>query len=113
MSLCAFTDLPHGACMTLPETPVASSPQAAAAAPAPAPAPASTYPPTLKIIEMMVKVNARVSDLIFSPHRPPQVELNGALTAVPAFPPVTVADITPIAGALLGAYERAIEVLHR
>ena len=76
--------------MTLPETPVASSPSAAAAAPAPAPA--SAYPPTPKVIEMMVKVNDKVSDLIFSPHRPPQVELNGALTPVPGLPVLTVAD---------------------
>src|SRR5438270_11229946 len=111
MSLCAFTDLPHGACMTLPETPVASSPQAAAAAPAPAPAPASTYPPTPKVIEMMVKVNDRVSDLIFSPHRPPQVELNGALVPVAGLPVLTVADTTRIAGDLLGGNKRSIEVL--
>src|SRR5438270_4335712 len=109
MSLCAFTDLPHGACMTLPETPVASSPQAAAAAPAPAHA--SAYPPTPKVIEMMVKVNDKVSDLIFSPHRPPQVELNGALTPVAGLPVLTVADTTRIAGDLLGGNKRSIEVL--
>ena len=85
-----------GEFMTLPETPVASSPSAAAAAPAPAPA--SAYPPTPKVIEMMVKVNDKVSDLIFSPHRPPQVELNGALTPVPGLPVLTVADTSVAPG---------------
>jgi twitching motility protein PilT len=97
--------------MSLPETPVASSPQAAAAAPAPAPAPASAYPPTPKVIEMMVRVNDKVSDLIFSPHRPPQVELNGALTPVAGLPVLTVADTTRIAGDLLGGNKRSIDVL--
>jgi twitching motility protein PilT len=95
--------------MSLPETPVASSPQAAAAAPAPAPA--SAYPPTPKVIEMMVRVNDKVSDLIFSPHRPPQVELNGALTPVADLPVLTVADTTRIAGDLLGGNKRSIDVL--
>src|SRR5256885_526082 len=95
--------------MTLPETPVASSPQAAAAAPAPAPA--SAYPPTPKVIEIMVKVSDKVSDLIFSPHRPPQVELNGALVPVAGLPVLTVADTTRIAGDLLAGNKRSIEVL--
>src|SRR5436305_6503007 len=88
VTICPFRS---GERMTLPETPVASSPQAAATAAAPArtPAPASTYPPTPKVIEMMVKVDERVSDVIFSPHRPPQVELNGELTPVPGLPTLT------------------------
>src|SRR3954464_9070320 len=95
--------------MTLPETPVASSPQAAAAGTAPGPA--SAYPPTAKVIEIMVKMSDKVSDLIFSPLRPPQVELNGALTPVPGLPALTVADTTRIAGDLLGGNKRSIEVL--
>src|SRR5258708_7074877 len=88
-----------------PATPGAAAPAAAAAAPAP------SYPPTNKVIEAMVKVDSKVSDLIFSPLRPPQVELNGQLIPVPGLPPLAVADTTRIATDLIQGNKRAVEVL--
>ena len=38
---------------------------------------------TNQILSAMIKVSEKVSDLIFSPGRAPQVELNGKLMAVP------------------------------
>src|SRR5262249_20793381 len=101
--------------VTLPSDPASAAPKTrqapvtprrtpAAAAPATAPAtaaPVSSYPPTNKVIEAMVRVDPKVSDLIFSPLRPPQVELNGQLIPVPGLPPLTVVDTTRIATDLI------------
>src|SRR5260370_3240521 len=55
-------------------------------------APTSLAPPTTKMIQAMLAAAKGTSDLIFSPGRPPQVELNGELRPVtfpglPALPP--------------------------
>jgi twitching motility protein PilT len=72
---------------------------------------APTALPTPELIRRMVAVDARVSDLILSPFRPPQVELNSALIPVPGLPVLSIADTTRIAGDLIGSNKRAIETL--
>jgi twitching motility protein PilT len=60
-----------------------STPQAPFSAPPP---PAAGVPPQLNflhVLQQMLSVSDRVSDLIFSPGRPPQVELLGELQPVP------------------------------
>jgi len=59
----------------------------------------------------MVKFNARVSDLVISPFRPPQVELSGQLVAVPGLPVLTAQDTARIAADLIGTNKRAAEFL--
>ena len=60
---------------TLP--PQANSPSTAAQPPAPAAAPRAIQ--TAQLITAMVKAHGQVSDLIFSPGRAPQIEVNGQL----------------------------------
>src|SRR5690349_15239753 len=91
---------------TTPDT-TAVTPQAAAAAPKPAAQAIST--PAL--ISAMVKFNPRVSDLIISPFRPPQVELSGQLVAVPGLSVLTAQDTARIAADLIGTNRRAAETL--
>src|SRR5437588_3148564 len=89
-------------------TPVASAtPQT----PATAPRPAQPTISTSTLITTMVKFNARVSDLIISPFRPPQVELSGHLVAVPGLPVLTAQDTARIAADLIGTNKRAAEIL--
>ena len=93
-----------------------ASPTNPAATPAAAPAagakPAVTIP-TTGIISAMLRVSKQVSDLIFSPGRPPQVELNGQLVPVKIeeLPMLTAADTARIAGELIGANKQAVEKL--
>jgi len=70
---------------------------------APAPAPLSTN----QILTIMIKMSEKVSDLIFSPGRPPQVELNGALIAVPGLPMLMPDDTFRIAKDLIGQNQQA------
>jgi len=91
---------------TTPDT-TAVSPQAAATAPKQAP----QAIPTPALISAMVKFNPRVSDLIISPFRPPQVELSGQLVAVPGLPILTAQDTARIAADLIGTNRRAAETL--
>ena len=88
-------------------TPATALPQQPAAAPKPSQPVIST--PAL--ITTMVKFNARVSDLIISPFRPPQVELSGQLVAVPGLPVLTAQDTARIAADLIGTNKRAAEFL--
>ena len=61
----------------------------------------------------MLSVSKQVSDLIFSPGRPPQVELNGELTPVKVQGlPILTPDITAqIAVDLIGKNKTAVEKL--
>ncbi len=61
----------------------------------------------------MLGVSKQVSDLIFSPGRPPQVELNGELTPVkiPAVPILTPDMTAQIAIDLIGKNKTAVEKL--
>jgi twitching motility protein PilT len=61
--------------------------------------------PTTAIISAMVRTSKQVSDLIFSPGRPPQVELNGQLVPVKMaqMPILKPEDTARIAADLLGS----------
>jgi twitching motility protein PilT len=75
------------------------------------PKPAQPALSTPALITTMVKFNARVSDLVISPFRPPQVELSGQLVAVPGLPVLTAQDTARIAADLIGTNKRAAEFL--
>jgi twitching motility protein PilT len=101
---------------------MATSPNPAPAATAAAPAQAPTAPaqtaaptpvPTPSIITTMVNFAKGVSDLIMSPGRPPQVELNSKLTAVviPGQGVLKPEDTARIAGDLIGANKVALQQL--
>ena len=65
---------------TAPPPAPPSQPASSSAAPPPAAAPAKVS--TASIVATMLQVSKQVSDLIFSPGRAPQVELNGQLKEV-------------------------------
>ena len=94
-------------------TPTTTIPPAAAAA-APAPAP-RTGIPTDTILKAMLEASKQVSDLIFSPGRPPQVELSGQLTPVKieGISKLSGEDCARIAGDLIGRNKIAIEKLRQ
>jgi twitching motility protein PilT len=79
---------------------------------APAAAPAAPFP-TTAILSAMLRVSKQVSDLIFSPGRPPQVELNGKLVGVQIeqVPMLKSEDTARIAADLIGNNKVAIEKL--
>ena len=95
--------------MGTPPTPTLS-PAAAAAAPAP-----RTIVPTDIILKTMLAASKQVSDLIFSPGRAPQVELNGELTPVniQGVTRLTAEDTARIAGDLIGSNKIAVEKLRQ
>ena len=62
---------------------------------------------TDQILSAMLKISSKVSDLIFSPGRAPQVELNGALMQVAGLPMLTADDTRRIAGDLMGKNQQA------
>jgi twitching motility protein PilT len=96
-------------------------PAAAAAAPAPAaaaasaaavaPAPVRMLTPDL--LAAMLRTSARVSDLFFSPGKPPLVEINGKLASAGAPRPLTAEDTRRIASDLIGNNQHAIENLKK
>jgi twitching motility protein PilT len=91
--------------MATTPTTTSVTPQSAAAKPA---QPAISTP---ALISAMVKFNGRVSDLIISPFRPPQVELSGQLVVVPGLPVLTAQDTARVAADLIGTNKRAAETL--
>ncbi|MFL6439584.1 MAG: type IV pilus twitching motility protein PilT [Terriglobales bacterium] len=90
---------------------MATTPATALPQQAPAPKPSQPVISTPALITTMVKFNARVSDLIISPFRPPQVELSGQLVAVPGLPVLSAQDTARIAADLIGTNKRAAEFL--
>jgi len=97
--------------MSSPATPVAkpaSSPRTAAAA-APAAAPISTP----DLLAAMLRTSPKISDLFFSPGKPPLVEVNGKLVPAGATRALTSADIRRIATDLMGDNEDAAENLKK
>ena len=91
---------------------MATTPTTAPAVPQPAaPATPAAAISTSALITTMVKFNARVSDLIISPHRPPQVELGGQLVVVPGLPVLSAQDTARLAADLIGANKRAADFL--
>ena len=75
----------------------------------------SAAPPieTPALIAAMLESTPGISDLIFSPARPPQVEKHGELTAVdiPALPMLQADDTARIARDLIGGNEHALRTL--
>jgi twitching motility protein PilT len=68
-----------------------------------------------QVVQQMLAVSDKISDLIFSPGRPPQVELIGKLTTVqiPGMEVLTPAHTTAIARALIGNNKVAEESLEK
>ena len=89
-----------------------ASPTAPAAPPAGAPAPPAPIP-TQMVLATMLRVSPQVSDLIFSPGLPPQVELNGQLVPVKVegLPMLRAEDTVKIAGDLIGNNKQALDKL--
>ncbi|MGE5111765.1 MAG: type IV pilus twitching motility protein PilT [Acidobacteriaceae bacterium] len=82
--------------------------------PSPTPAPGATaVMPTSALIAGMLKSGKNVSDLIFSPGRPPQIEVSGRLMAVkvPGLEMLTPADTSRIAADLIGQNKIAAQTL--
>jgi twitching motility protein PilT len=98
--------------MSSPTNPIAtvtsSAPRTAAAA-APAAAPIST--PAL--LAAMLRTSAKISDLFFSPGKPPLVEINGKLVAAGAARSLTCEDTRRIATDLMGDNQDAAENLRK
>jgi twitching motility protein PilT len=89
-----------------------STPQAPFSAPPSAAAPPLNF---LNVLQRMLSVSERVSDLIFSPGRPPQVELMGELqpVAVPGLEKLLPAHTASIAKLVLGNHLTAAENLEK
>jgi twitching motility protein PilT len=98
--------------MSSPTNPVAntasSAPRTAAAA-APAAAPMST--PAL--LAAMLRTSPKISDLFFSPGKPPLVEVNGKLVPAGAARSLTCEDTRRIASDLMGDNQDAAENLRK
>ena len=69
--------------------------------------------PTSVLLAGMLRASAKVSDLIFSPGRPPQVEIHGQLTPVEiaGSQTLTADDTRRIAADLIGTNQQAINML--
>jgi len=69
--------------------------------------------PTAVLLAGMLRASDKVSDLIFSPGRPPQVEIHGQLTAVEIVGSgvLTADDTRRIAADLIGTNKQAINTL--
>ena len=89
-----------------------STPQAPFSAPPSAAAPPLNF---LNVLQRMLSVSDKVSDLIFSPGRPPQVELLGELqpVAVPGLEKLLPAHTASIAKLVLGNHQTAAENLEK
>jgi twitching motility protein PilT len=68
---------------------------------------------TPALLAAMLRAHEQVSDLIFSPGRPPQVEVHGQLIVVqaPALRVLTADDTRRIAADLIGSNKQAITIL--
>src|SRR5437016_13992218 len=68
-----------------------------------------------KVLQQMLGVSDKVSDLIFSPGRPPQVELVSKLQGVPipGLEKLTPAQTYAIAKLIIGNHETSIESLEK
>jgi twitching motility protein PilT len=93
--------------MSTPQQP--TSPTTSAQADGPAPL------NFMMVLRQMLNASDKVSDLIFSPGRPPQVELTGKLqpVSVPGLEKLTPAHTTGIAKVILGNHQTAIESLEK
>src|SRR6266550_2579711 len=68
-----------------------------------------------KVLKQMLDVSDKVSDLIFSPGRPPQVELVSKLQGVPieGLEKLTPAQTYAIAKIIIGTHEASLESLEK
>ena len=66
---------------------------------------------TPTLIATMLSAGTGISDLIFSPGRPPQVESHGQLTAIPGLPVLQADDTAAIARDLVGKNDHALKML--
>jgi twitching motility protein PilT len=68
---------------------------------------------THALLAAMLRASDQISDLIFSPGRPPQVEVHGQLLPVqaPGLGPLTADDTRRIASDLIGNNKQAINIL--
>lgn len=91
------------------------SPTNPPSASASAAAPNTPAPNLVSILQRMLAVSDKVSDLIFSPGRPPQIELMGKLqpVAIPGLDKLLPAHTAAIAKLIIGTHERAAEALER
>jgi twitching motility protein PilT len=69
--------------------------------------------PTSALLAAMLRTSQKVSDLIFTPNRPPQIEVHGQLTAVqiPGVGTLTPDDTRRIASDVIGANKQALNML--
>lgn len=78
---------------------------------------ANTPPPLnfIGVLRQMLKTSDKVSDLIFSPGRPPQIELAGKLQPVniPGLEKLTPAHTASMAKLIIGAHNNANESLEK
>jgi len=90
-----------------------AAPHGAQTAPATSSPGATPVIPTPEIISVMLRISKQVSDLIFSPGRAPQVELNGRLVEVPipGLSALTAEDTGRIAADLTGRSQHAARKL--
>ena len=102
--------VPVAAAVAAPATGAATGAAAASAA-AVAPAPVRMLTPDL--LAAMLRTSAKVSDLFFSPGKPPLVEINGKLASAGAPRPLTAEDTRRIASDLIGNNQHAIENLKK
>src|ERR1043166_1051299 len=79
------------------------------------PTPPSALLNLAKIIQQMLSVSDKVSDLIFSPGRPPQIELVGKLHPVPAagVEKLTAAQTVAISKLIIGENQNANDILEK
>ena len=79
--------------------------------------PATTPPPLnfIDVLRKMLKTSDKVSDLIFSPGRPPQIELAGKLQPVnfPGLEKLTPAHTASMAKLIIGNHHSATESLEK
>ena len=93
--------------MSTPEQPIISQPGAPAATPAPL--------NFINVLQRMLSVSDKVSDLIFSPGRPPQVELLGKLQPVniPGLEKLLPAHTAGISKVIIGNQQQAADSLEK
>src|SRR5215213_9431119 len=92
-----------------------STPQAPFVAPPPPPAGAQPQLNFLNVLQRMLAVSDKVSDLIFSPGRPPQVELLGELqpVEVPGLEKLLPTHTAALAKIIIGNHQTAGENLNK
>jgi twitching motility protein PilT len=93
--------------MSSPPIRVANAGGAAAAAPAAAPI------PTPELLAAMLRTSTKISDLFFTPGKPPLAEIDGKLSPAGGGRPLTGEDTRRIATDLMGNNQHAVENLKK